>query len=340
MKGLILSLIMSLGASCALGSEGDETVIIKGIQHHKGLVSGKVEGARYLQMSMSALPDSYDAVASDKATPVKGNGQGSCGDCWAWARTSSLEAAILASGKPALALSEEDTTDNAQDEYGCGGGMMDFNYEMDHGVASLAVCPWRGGGQYCDSIVAAQGSKMAFIGASSRGPTADEMKAAIWTYGSVAVTVAAAGNFDVANGSDRMTSCYATGIDHMVSLVGWRPTPDGKNVEFKMKNSWGTAWGANGYAYMVLGCNEIATGDQSAMVITLGDVPVPPIPPTPPTPPTPPAPVTWTCSVKPLFGSSIYKGSGASQSEATDSAQGSCYDDGHWVCRLQTCQST
>jgi hypothetical protein len=182
------------------------------------------------------------------------------------------------SGNPSVfaSLSEEDTTDNASDEMGCGGGSMDFNYELSHGVTTLALCPWQGGGGYCSATPAVKGAKMAFVGGEN-GPTDAEMMAAIYTYGSVSVTVAAGGNFAVDPGSDRMTDCGGQGIDHMVSLVGYRPGPGGVGVEYKMKNSWDTSWGVNGYAYMALGCNQLAQGDQSAMVITV-DGPTPPSP--------------------------------------------------------------
>lgn len=305
------------------------TVTIKGATYYKGLILGHVDDATYIRPNLIGAPDTYDAVAVGKATPVKGDGQGSCGDCWAWARTSSLEAAILAAGLNMSSLSEEDTTDNASDEYGCGGGMMDFNYELNHGVASLASCPWQGGNGSCSAAAAAKGKTMAFVGAPGRGPTDAEMEAAILADGSVAVTTAASGNFDVAPGTDRMTDCGSQGIDHMVSFVGFRPAPDG-GVEFKMKNSWGQSWGAKGYAYMKIGCNETATGDQSAMIITLEALP--------PTPPGPPAPAAdWECSAKGIVGST-YTARAATAALASDAAVADCRSAGHLSCRVKSCE--
>lgn len=271
MKSLLV-FVFALFATLAQGqSTGNETVVIKGTTYYKGFrSSGKHKGATHIRPALGDVPASYDAQALGWATPVKGqDGQGSCGDCWAWSRTAALESAAILSGTQAktINLSEEDTTDNASDEDGCGGGEMDFNYELNHGVTTTALCPFEGGDGRCDAEPVVKGLKMAYIGGDD-GPTVAEMQAAILQYGDVSVTVSAAGNFDVSDGTDRMTSCNARGIDHMVSLVGWRPSPDG-GVEFKMKNSWGTSWGANGIAYMKLGCNEIATGEESAMVITV-----------------------------------------------------------------------
>lgn len=271
LRTFLLLLCMLSAQMATAQSTGNETVTINGTVYHKGYrSSGRHLGATHFSPAPRDVPASYDAQDLGFATPVKGlDGQGSCGDCWAWSRTAALESAAILSGTQtkAINLSEEDTTDNATDEYGCGGGEMDFNYEISHGVSLTTTCPWEGGEGSCASKPAVQGLKMAYIG-DSNGPTAAEMQAAIMQYGDVSVTVSAAGNFDVASGTDRMTDCSSQGIDHMVSLVGWRPAPSG-GVEFKMKNSWGTSWGANGIAYMALGCNQIATGEESAMVVTV-----------------------------------------------------------------------
>jgi hypothetical protein len=302
------------------------TVSVKGITYYLGYEPRLSAHPARIHPTATALPLTYDAVAAGAATPVKGDGQGSCGDCWAWARTSSLEAAAIAAGNP-VSLSEEDTTDNASDEDGCGGGSMDFNYELSHGVTSLALCPWEGGGGSCDAAPAAKGVSMAYVGGDS-GPTDAELMAAIYQYGSVAVTVAAGDEFDVDPGTDRMTDCDGQGIDHMVSLVGFRPSPSG-GVEYKMKNSWGSSWGASGYAYLAIGCNQIATGDQSAMVIWASSTPVPP--------PVPPAPTVWQCTAYPALGSSSYTGQGATQATAEDAAEQSCRSAGHLICRAKDC---
>lgn len=246
------------------------TVTIDGVTYYKGYIPKKVEHATYVHPVMTLdVPTTYDAVTDGKATPVKNPGQGSCGDCWAWGRVSSLESASILAGIPSpfVSLSEEDVTVNASDEFGCNGGDMNFNYEMSHGVTSLDACPWGDGTAACAATPVVQGATMLFIGSDTAGPTDAELMAAIYQYGSVAVTVAADGNFNTTAGSDEMADCSATAIDHMVSLVGYRPAKDG-GVEYKMKNSWGTSWGADGYAFMKKGCDQIATGPQSAMVIT------------------------------------------------------------------------
>jgi hypothetical protein len=279
MKFFLVLMCFFGGLASAAETPKDLSVTIDGVTYYKGFIKKHKRGAVYYKPApRTDLPPSYDAQTAGKATPIKMPGQGSCGDCWAFSRTGALESASILAGTPSpfQSLSEEDTTDNASDENGCGGGSMDFNYEISHGVASLTTCPWEGGGGGCNSNpVAVQAYKMAYIG-DTNGPTDAEMQAAIYQFGDVSVTVAAGGNFNTDSGSDRMTSCGARAIDHMVSLTGYRPVAGGSGVEYKMKNSWGTSWGANGYAYMALGCDNIASGDQSAMVVYVQSVNPPP----------------------------------------------------------------
>ena len=134
----LLSKLMLMAVAFAPLAKADDvpTVVVRGAKYSLGYRPKKVANPARLHLESFDVPTVYDAVAAGKATPVKDDGQGSCGDCWAWARTSSLEAAsILAGTEPvSLKLSEEDTTDNAQGEYGCGGGSMDFDYELSHGA--------------------------------------------------------------------------------------------------------------------------------------------------------------------------------------------------------------
>ena len=83
-----LSFLAVLAFLSTTALAGTNSVVIKGVEYFKGLKPSHMENARYISPLVFDLPASYDAVAAGKATGIKGNGQGSCGDCWAWARTS------------------------------------------------------------------------------------------------------------------------------------------------------------------------------------------------------------------------------------------------------------
>ena len=51
-------------------------------------------------------------------------------------------------------------------------------------------------------------------------------------------------------------SCGFGAVNHAVMIVGWDDT-QGANGVWIMRNSWGTAWGENGYMRIQYGCSSI-----------------------------------------------------------------------------------
>jgi C1A family cysteine protease len=95
------------------------------------------------------------------------------------------------------------------------------------------------------------------IGEEKRAPSVDELRQAIVNYGVIAVTVAAGGSFSPDN-EGRIASCGSRGLNHMVTLAGYRPAPNG-GYEFLIANSWGEDWGDGGFAWSKQGCNQLAS---------------------------------------------------------------------------------
>jgi cathepsin L len=212
------------------------------------------------QSVIDELPESYDARDDGLVSPIKN--QGGCGSCWAFARTKAFEAALLKAGKlqesGSLDLAEQDTLVNDRSSSGCNGGYMDGDYEVNSGVTTEDQCPYRTSDRYsCRGTKFAKATRWAMLGQNGRAPTTDELKAAIYQYGVIAVTVAAGGAFSP-NSDGRITSCGSWSVNHMVTLAGYRPSPDG-GTEFLIGNSWGTSWGDNGFAWSKQGCNKLAS---------------------------------------------------------------------------------
>lgn len=255
------------------------TVLISGLRYHTGLLrkpAGESGGAIFYAPStdiLAQLPESYDARDYGLVSPIKDQGQ--CGSCWAFSRTKSFEAALRKVGNP-LNLAEQDTLVNDKSAYGCDGGFMDGKFETTQGQTTEDLCPYKANDRVaCIGAKAAKATKWAMIGASNRSPTDDELKAAIYQHGVISVTVAAGSSFSP-NREGRITSCGSRGINHMVTLAGYRPAPGG-GVEFLIGNSWGTGWGLEGFAWSKRGCNQLAStaGDAALFFYVEGETPDP-----------------------------------------------------------------
>merc|ERR1711972_25116 len=82
-----------------------------------------------------------------------------------------------------------------------------------------------------------------------------------------------------------LSSGCGTNLDHGVLAVGYNTTEG----YFKVKNSWGSSWGDNGYLKISTSGNVCGIKSQPSFP-TLSGAPAPPPAPTPPTPPPTPPP--------------------------------------------------
>merc|ERR1712217_678818 len=82
-----------------------------------------------------------------------------------------------------------------------------------------------------------------------------------------------------------VTSGCGTNLDHGVLAVGY----DSSAGYFKVKNSWGSSWGDNGYLKISTKGNVCGIHSQPSYP-TVSGAPAPPPVPTPPTPPPTPPP--------------------------------------------------
>ena len=275
----ICTLLLAVTAASSSAQERNQpvSVEIQGRTYSTGyLQRGTPETGRvFFAPSMRALPDAYDARGDGVVSAIKD--QGNCGSCWAFARTKAMEAAVVKAGMSPLDLSEQDTLVNDKTAYGCGGGFMDGAFETKYGQTDEAHCPYKTSDRVaCNAAKVVKANKWAMVGASGRAPSVDELKAAIYQYGVLAVTVAAGGDFSP-DSEGRITRCSSRSINHMVTLAGWRPAPTGGGVEFLIGNSWGKGWGKDGFAWSKQGCNKLAStaGDAALFFYVEGQGPDP-----------------------------------------------------------------
>jgi len=232
--------------------------------------------------------DSVDWVSKGAVTPVKN--QQRCGSCWAFSTTGSIEGAYqIATGK-LQSFSEEDLVQcDHNGDQGCQGGLMDnaFEWVSTNGLCTESDYPYTSGSgttgtckKTCKAAVTLTGHKdvpakdeTALLSAVAKAPVSiaiEADKSAFQLYKS--------GVLD--------SSSCGTKLDHGVLVVGYGT--DGGKDYWKVKNSWGSTWGEEGYVRMVRG--KDMCGLAMSASYPKGATPFGPTPPPSPPGPTPPPP--------------------------------------------------
>jgi len=251
------------------------------------------------EVGNATLPSSVDWTQKGAVTPVKNQGQ--CGSCWAFSATGSMEGANqIATGK-LVSFSEQQLVDCAQSfgEQGCNGGLMDgaFQYAQKNGMCTEDSYSYTGRGGTCKASSCAKGLAVGAV-TGYKDVTSDSMQALMSAVAQQPVSIAIEADkqvFQLYRSGVLKAMCGAQ-LDHGVLVVGYGTDPTGGDY-WKVKNSWGSTWGMNGYVLLQRGksgAGECGILSQPSYPMVSGSGPAPgPSPPAPPAPPSPPAPSTY-----------------------------------------------
>lgn len=224
-----------------------------------GAAAGVFRPARVARAEVwesSALPARYDLCARGACTPVKD--QGGCGSCWAFATTGVVESAIALADGVTRDLSEQYLVSCNPHGYSCAGGWAAFDLFEDTipagepaaGAVYEADDPYRGADASCGAPHAHHERLLRWGTAYADVPS---LKEALLEHGALWATVCADGPFaSYTGGVFEGSSC--TSINHAVTLVGW---DDADGGHWLLKNSWGAAWGEDGYMRIRYGANAL-----------------------------------------------------------------------------------
>jgi len=203
-----------------------------------GFCAEKLDGMRFL----STAPDSLDWVAQKKVSQIKD--QGSCGSCWAFSTVGYLESLFLMRNQT-LDFSEQQLVDcdRASVDQGCNGGLMHtaLNYVSKSGIERGTDYPYRGVNQQCKYdqtkvSLKTVGNIKCFENLS------DDAIIELLQQGPVSIAVDATSFQTYRSG---ILKCNGYQMNHAVLLVGYG-VENGQKF-WKIKNSWGTNWGEQGY---------------------------------------------------------------------------------------------
>jgi len=194
----------------------------------------------------SANPAAVDWRTSKKVTPVKN--QGSCGSCWSFATTGSIEGAWSIKGNTLVSLSEQQLVDcsTAQGNGGCNGGLSTLAYKYvmaNKGITGESDYPYTAKNGKCQTGKPVRATISNYKTVTANSDADLENAVAIVTV-SVAIE-ADKSSFQFYSGGVYNDAGCGTSLDHEVLTVGY--STSGTTKYWIVKNSWGTSWGAAGY---------------------------------------------------------------------------------------------
>jgi len=194
-------------------------------------------------------PASFDWCSNGKCTAVKDQGQ--CGSCWAFATTENIESVWMIGKHGSVTLSPQQIVDCDTGEQGCSGGDPAQAYQYVHnqgGLDTLSFYPYhavRGACRYSAAHVGARiaGEKNGY------GNSEDQMAANLANTAPFSIIVDASSWQYYKNGILPSASC-GKNLDHAVQAVGYE-----MGKYWRVRNSWGTGWGENGFIRLEFGKN-------------------------------------------------------------------------------------
>jgi C1A family cysteine protease len=191
-----------------------------------------------------------DWRARNAVTRVKD--QGACGSCWAFSTVGALEGLYAIQNGNLAEFSEQYLLNCAGQDYGnlgCDGGWMPnaFSFVKDHGIALSSDVPYLKSQQTCQLV----NPIFSISGCAYVEQNNNEQLLQAVNLGPVSVAIKSSSPVFMYYKSGIITSnCGQSNdsVDHAVLIVG-AGIQNGIPY-WIVKNSWGTKWGQNGYAYI------------------------------------------------------------------------------------------
>jgi C1A family cysteine protease len=221
---------------------------------------------------LNATAGGWDWVEKGAVTKVKDQGQ--CGSCWSFGTTGDIEGVTFLKTGKLTSLSEQQLVacDKKQDQ-GCNGGLQEdaFVYVKNTGLTTEANYPYtsgKGKRGYClEAKIKKPLQKIkGFTQISKTGKGEAGIKDPLTKNGPITIGIDASPMQDYKQGIDSPVNCSpnkgcgctADSLDHAVLMVGYgQGQLKGSTVSYwKIKNSWNSDWGEEGYYRIEAGHNK------------------------------------------------------------------------------------
>ncbi|GMH87096.1 hypothetical protein TrST_g9991 [Triparma strigata] len=216
-----------------------------------------------------------------KLTPVKD--QGSCGSCWAFSATETIESAWAITGNSLTVFSPQMLVSCDGNDSGCNGGMPGRAFEYiknsDHGMCTEAAYPYSTSSYYygsdgtCKSPLPSPHSAGKVTGygyANALNDDGSEDTSTIISileyYGPMSIAIDASQWNSYTGGVMDQRSCSSStdDMDHAVQLVGYNA--DASPPYWIVRNTWSTDWGYDGFIRLKMGENTCGIANIMAVI--------------------------------------------------------------------------
>jgi C1A family cysteine protease len=196
------------------------------------------------------MASSLDLQANGLVSAVRDQ---QCNDCYVFAPAACMETRLLKLGVSNPNVSEQNLIDcNGTDN--CGGGWWDvvLNYAEQQGVAKESAYPYVGMTESCH-LAQKSYKVLAWNYVDNPQPTVAEIKNSLCQHGAIAVGINATTAFLGYQSGVFNENVGGTDVNHAVAIIGW----DDSKQAWRIKNSWGTTWGEQGFAWVHYGVDLI-----------------------------------------------------------------------------------
>lgn len=219
-------------------------------------------------MLTGVLPNSVDWRTKGVVNGILNQYQ--CGACWAFSAAASVESAWALKHGALVNVSEQELVDcsGKYGNEGCQGGSMDQAFEYIGNKSKLCSgndykYSAQTGFCFSDECQHDIGVRLSgFVDLPFGNET--QLQAAVATVGVVSVGIQANQTGFQFYKSGVFDGECGRALDHAVALVGYEVDPISNNGYWLLRNSWGKAWGEEGYMRLTLGKNLCGVADAAS----------------------------------------------------------------------------